>query len=172
MKQNIWFRLWCLLAFTCLYSLWPSLSCCVQNLPARNRTRCIYLHGCAAVIKRFPPAGWWPISVLQKWCRANLAQSGSSATADRTSCTPHKWESLILRVGWVFPHAAQEPFLPLGKKAVRWPDSTQSTPLLDLLLSSWSLSLSPSRLSALPQLYTNTKIPAPPVCQARLISCR
>lgn len=104
------------------------------KLSAQNRTRCVYLHGCVVMIKRFPPAGCWPISVLQKWCRENLAQSGSRATADWTSCTSHKWESLILHVGRVFPHAVQEPFF-LWDKAVAWPDSTQSAPLLFLLLS-------------------------------------
>ena len=36
-------------------------------------------------------------------------RSGSHATADWTSCTPHKWESLILHVGRVFPHAGAPP---------------------------------------------------------------
>ena len=106
---------------------------------AQNRTRCVYLHGCVVMIKRFPPAGQWPISVPQKWCRENLAQSGSHATADWTSCTLHKWWSLILHVGRVFPHAVQEPFL--WDLAVLWPDSTQSAPLLIPLLSSPSLSV-------------------------------
>lgn len=138
---------------------------------AQNGTRCVYLHGCVAMIKRFPPAGRWPISVLQKWCRENLARSGSHATADRTSCSPHKWESLILHVGRVFPHAVQVPLFLWGR-AVRWPDSTQSAPLLILLLFFFSLSLSLSSLSVFIHKWERAKIPGPSVCRAHLISHR
>lgn len=139
---------------------------------ALNRTKCVYLHGCVVMIKRFPPAGQWPISVLQKWCRENLAQSGSHSTADWTSYTPHKWWSLILHVGRVFSTCGVGA-LPLGQShTLAWlnPVSTTShSPVLFLL----SLSLCSCRsLSALPQLCMKTKFLAPSVCRAHLISCR
>lgn len=83
-------------SFTCLWPVRCSLSC-FKNLSAQNRTRCVYLHDCFVKIKRFSSAGQSPISVLQKWCRENLAQTRSHGTADWTSCTPHKWYWLIQR---------------------------------------------------------------------------
>lgn len=103
MKLNIGITLWfhSMVSLSCT-RLYEAQSQMFLKTSAQNKTRCVYLHGCVVMITRFPAAGRWPISALQKWCRENLAQSGSHATADWTPCTPHKWESLILHVGRVF----------------------------------------------------------------------
>lgn len=124
------------------------------------------------MIKRFPPAGRWPIAALQvKWCRESLAQSGSHATEVWTSCTRPQWWSLILHVGRVFPHAVQEPFLWI--KVELRPGSTQSAPLLSRLASLLSLLLFSCRSwSTLPQFYMKTHFGALSVWRAHPISCR
>lgn len=128
---------WVSFSFACVYPVRHNRSCFLET-SAKNRTRCVYLHGCVVMITRFPQAGQRPISVLQKWCRENLAQSGSQATADWTSCTLHKWESLILHVGKIFHMQHISPLF-LREKTIAWPDPTQSSPLLIPPLSSLSL---------------------------------
>lgn len=95
------------------------------------------------MITRFPPAGQWPISVLQKWYRENLAESGKQATADWTSCTLRKWESLILYVGRVFHMQCS---ISHGTKSDPGLTQTHSAPFLHVFLL-------PLTVSPFPQLW-------------------
>lgn len=61
----------------------------------------------------------WPVAyhgVARTMRGKNMAQSGSGATADETSCAPNKWASLIHRIGRVYSKCGAQESLPPGRR--------------------------------------------------------
>lgn len=86
----------------------------LERSQAWERTS-VCLRGCCAEIKRFPPAGRWPITVWQEWCGKKYGSEWQRCHGGRDSVSPNKWASLIHYIGRVYSKCGAQKSLPPGR---------------------------------------------------------